>query len=296
MPVHNTKRYVGQAIESVLAQTFTDFELLIIDDGSTDGSLEVIRSYALKDRRIRVISRENRGIVATRNEALAAIESPFMAMMDSDDVSTPDRLEQQLAVLTGAPSIQLVTSRLLLIDPEGAPLCFANALPDSHSFRATLLSAEPGFLVCNAYLLRTQRLKDIGGFRADYPLAEDLDMFVRIASEDEIVCLPEVLYWYRQHPGSVCHRQGAMLRDCLDRLRSEHGPRHAVEDRPSTEPATPPPTQVGETDRSIHEKWAWWALGAGFVPTARKHAVRALLKHPLSWGAWRLTVCAARGH
>ena len=89
MPVFNGGRFIGEAIESILGQTFTDFELLVINDGSTDDSLAVIGEYAARDRRIRVVSRENRGLVATLNEGLGLARGAYLARMDCDDISLP---------------------------------------------------------------------------------------------------------------------------------------------------------------------------------------------------------------
>jgi len=97
MPVYNTERYVAEAVERILAQTFGDFEFIIIDDGSTDGSRAILERYTKKDDRIRLISRSNNGIVGARNEALEMARGELIAVMDSDDVALPERLEVQLA-------------------------------------------------------------------------------------------------------------------------------------------------------------------------------------------------------
>src|SRR5687767_7249252 len=92
MPVYNTAGYVGETIESILAQTFTDFELLVLDDGSSDGTAGVVRRYADRDPRVKLTSRENKGIIDSRNELLAMCRGRYMAANDADDLSVPDRL------------------------------------------------------------------------------------------------------------------------------------------------------------------------------------------------------------
>src|SRR5215203_6071210 len=99
VPVYNTERYIAETINSILKQTFTDFELIVIDDGSTDGSPEILRELAAKDSRIRLTIRENRGIVRTRNELLEQCRGRYMAVNDSDDLSMPDRLAKQVAYM-----------------------------------------------------------------------------------------------------------------------------------------------------------------------------------------------------
>src|SRR5262249_44460136 len=122
MPVYNAERYVGKAIESVLNQTLSDFELVIVNDGSTDGSLEILQEYAARDPRIRLTSRPNVGLVGSRNELLDAARSNLVACMDADDISRSDRLERQVEYLRAHPDCVLVGSRVIIIDPDGQPL------------------------------------------------------------------------------------------------------------------------------------------------------------------------------
>src|SRR5258706_14041022 len=108
MPVYNGERYLASAIDSILAQTFTDFELIAVDDGSTDSSLPMLKRYAERDPRVRVISRPNTGIVGALSDAIAAARAPLIARMDADDLSLPLRFERQVAYLSGHPQCVLV--------------------------------------------------------------------------------------------------------------------------------------------------------------------------------------------
>ena len=112
MPTYNPGRYVSEAIESILAQTFTDFEFLISDAGSTDGSLEVMRRYAEADPRIRLIIQPKAGIVRALNELIALARGDLIARMDADDIALPVRLERQVAYLNDHPECVLVGSRV----------------------------------------------------------------------------------------------------------------------------------------------------------------------------------------
>src|SRR5688500_8163527 len=122
VPVYNTERYVADTIDSILEQTFTDFELIVIDDGSTDRSPEILRELAAKASRIRLTVRENRGIVRTRNELLAQCRGRYMAVNDSDDRSMPQRHEKQVAYLESHPQCVLLGSRVMLMDPFSSPV------------------------------------------------------------------------------------------------------------------------------------------------------------------------------
>ncbi len=122
MPAYNVGLYVRQAVESILAQTFNDFEFIIIDDGSTDDTLAIVQELAARDSRLRVISRPNVGVAATANEAIGYCQGEFLARIDGDDVAMPARLEKQLAYMRANPQCVVVGSAVLLIDEAGLPL------------------------------------------------------------------------------------------------------------------------------------------------------------------------------
>ena len=121
IPVYNRRAFIGPAIESMLAQTFEDFELLIVDDGSTDGGLEIMRSY--EDPRVRVVANErNQGIPKTRNRGLELARGEYIALLDSDDVSVPDRLARQVEFLDRNPLYAEVGAWSQAMDESGTPL------------------------------------------------------------------------------------------------------------------------------------------------------------------------------
>ena len=119
LPLYNGEAYIREAVESVLAQTRRDFELLILDDGSRDGSLAIVQEIARRDPRVRLISRENRGLTETLNELLAAARGEFVARMDADDVCLPDRFERQVAFLDAHPEVVCVGGDPVMIDERG---------------------------------------------------------------------------------------------------------------------------------------------------------------------------------
>jgi glycosyltransferase involved in cell wall biosynthesis len=119
LPVYNSERYLASAIDSILDQSFKDFELVIIDDGSKDTSLKIIKEYAEKDARVRFFTRENRGLVETLNEAVQYSTGEFIARMDADDISFPQRLEKQLELLSSKSELDVVGCNYFSIDSEG---------------------------------------------------------------------------------------------------------------------------------------------------------------------------------
>src|SRR5262249_45977834 len=123
MPVHNAERFVGEAVESILGQTLRDFEFLIIDDGSTDGSTRILRDSAARDPRIRLTCRSNRGLVATLNELVDQARGEFIARMDADDIALPDRFLRQVDYLRRHPERVEGGAWVPVIDPAGDPPC-----------------------------------------------------------------------------------------------------------------------------------------------------------------------------
>src|SRR5213082_3006291 len=120
MPVYNAQRYLPAAVESILGQTFRDFEFIIIDDGSTDRSGEILRKFAAEDPRIKLISRPNTGYVVALNEALSCASGEFVARMDADDISLPTRFERQVAYLREHTDCVLVGTNVITMDSDGA--------------------------------------------------------------------------------------------------------------------------------------------------------------------------------
>src|ERR1700726_1508117 len=114
MPVYNAERYVAEAVESILSQTFADFEFIIIDDGSKDRSLAILEEYAARDPRIRLVSRPNTGIVKALNQGLALASGELVARMDADDIAMPERLAKQRDYLADHPECVMVGSRVLV--------------------------------------------------------------------------------------------------------------------------------------------------------------------------------------
>ncbi len=130
MAVYNGGRYLPEAIESILAQTFTDFEFLILDDGSTEDVLRALREYELKDPRVKVRSRPNKGLTRSLNELFAWSSGEFLARMDSDDVALPERFALQVEALRRDPSLVCVGGTFQLIDGEGRVLTTLKPPPD----------------------------------------------------------------------------------------------------------------------------------------------------------------------
>jgi glycosyltransferase involved in cell wall biosynthesis len=210
MPVWHAVRFLPAAIESILAQTFTDFELIAIDDGTSDGSAEVLAAFAARDSRIRVVRQENRGIVASLNRGLELARAPFVARMDHDDVSRPDRFAKQIAYLRQHPEIAAVSGAMDVIDQDGTYL-------RTDAFPTLQAAVESELLyrncICHpAVMARTEALRKVGGYRKNAQFAEDYDLWLRLSEAAQIANLPDVLLSYRLHPVRMSSR-GYIVQD-----------------------------------------------------------------------------------
>lgn len=196
IPVYNREVYVGESIESILAQTFTDFELLVIDDGSTDRSRDMVRTY--KDPRVRLVCHErNRGIPRTRNVGIDAARGTYLAFLDSDDVAVPTRLAKQVAFLDGHPDHAAVGAWVDWMDDTRRPLGRIKRWPLSAPDVAALRLFRQG-IENTASMARTAILRE---YRHDehFEISEDFELWARISAEHGIANLPEVLVRRRAH-------------------------------------------------------------------------------------------------
>ncbi|MEP6668721.1 MAG: glycosyltransferase [Chthoniobacter sp.] len=208
MPVYNAAPYVGEAIRSALAQTLGDFEFIIIDDASTDGSREVLASFT--DPRCRVLANAtNLGAAETKNRGLAEARGEFVAFLDADDVAVPQRFARQVEWLRAHPNVGLVGSSIEHIDGAGNSLGFFDlSEPDPGALRARLCTQNR--IAQSSVMLRASALGMLR-FRKEFEPAEDYDLWVRLASQSELVVLGDVLVRYRIHDQSVSARKNAAM-------------------------------------------------------------------------------------
>jgi len=203
MPVYNAERYLRLAVGSILDQTLGDFELIAVDDGSKDNSREILDGFAQTDRRVRVISRPNTGIVGALNDGLAAAQGEFIARMDGDDWVTPNRFEAQVAFLRRNPACVCVGSYFNYMDAEGALIKWNPRETDPAAIERTLLSGDGGALIHPVIMARRAAVEQVGRYRTEAQWVEDLDLYLRLARVGQLSNLPEVLLHYRYHTQSV---------------------------------------------------------------------------------------------
>lgn len=204
--VYNEMPWLPVAIESVLSQTFTDFEFLLVDDGSKNGCPEALDDYEQRDARIRVIRKENGGQVWGLNRGLAEARGAYVARLDADDLMYPTRLAKQVTYLDTHPDVALVGSQVDLAAPTGTTRWDTPTEP--HVARWTLLVQN--CFMGGGVMFRTDVVRALGGYEPTAEYTEDYDLWMRIAESHEVVNLPEVLSWFnnlRTNNGSTLHAQ-----------------------------------------------------------------------------------------
>jgi glycosyltransferase involved in cell wall biosynthesis len=293
MPVFNTASYLGDALASISAQTFSDIELIAVDDGSKDGSTEILKGFAAKESRMRLVIRENRGIIATRNELLAVASADFIAWMDSDDVSLPYRIERQMEIFRDDPSLVCVGAAVQCIDPEGN---FLNVERYPSSHQGILTEQEKGTGVRFATtMMRREVAMRVGGFREPFKIGEDFDLLLRLSENGKMANLPDILYLYRQRISSICATLGPawmVHKEHILELAKER--RQTGMDRLQRGGAIRIETVKEEDSRrhqwQIYIYWASHAFANQNFSLAWKYALAALKRRPMSRKAWKVAV------
>jgi glycosyltransferase involved in cell wall biosynthesis len=206
LPVLNGERYLRASVDSVLAQTFRDFELLIIDDGSTDSSRAIAESY--DDPRVRIlINEQNLGLPKSFNVGLRAARGSLIARHDADDIALPTRFEKQVAWLDAHPEVVLLGTQARTIDANGRPVAdVGNSKPlGTMGIRWGLLFFNP--FIHTTVMYRREEIVALGMYNETYDASEDLDLWSRVIAKYECANLPDTLVQYRAHGESVAGRR-----------------------------------------------------------------------------------------
>lgn len=199
IPVYNAASFLYESIESILNQTFSDFELIILNDKSTDGSLEIIKSFQSKDNRIIIIDKEqNVGPANLRNEGINAAKGTYIALMDADDIALPTRFEKQIAVLKNNPEIGVCGTWFTFFGSKKDKIIKHNTNPDA--IKVSFLHS------CNignpTVMFKKEVLGDLK-FDNEYVPVEDYDLWSRLLAKTNFYNIPESLLNYRQHNNNI---------------------------------------------------------------------------------------------
>jgi len=288
LPVYNGARFLNEAVQSILDQTFRDFELLAVDDGSSDDSLAILRNFERQDSRVRVETRENRGLVFTLNQLISIAKGQFLARMDADDISMPHRFAEQVDFLQIHPEVQLVGTSVTQINAAGLKIGHIRSPLDHGHIEAQLLDGHCP--ICHpAVMMRAKAIAEIGGYREEFRDAEDFDLWLRLSEVGKLANLSESLLLYRLHSGSVSETAGLSQRDATKRAVNEAWTRRGIEGKfHSDEHWRPDNTSASKHRFALQYGWTAWAHG--FTATWRAYAWEAVRTAPLSPSTWKLIV------
>ncbi|MEM8873437.1 MAG: glycosyltransferase family A protein [Planctomycetota bacterium] len=288
MCVRNAARHLREQLDSMFAQTFGDFEVVLFDDGSTDATRKITASYT--DPRLRFEPRPAGNYVERLNQALQLARGEYIARVDGDDITDPNRLAAQVAFLDDHPGIVAVGSVMMEVDPYGVPLGLTDHATGHAKIEKRLLRGSGWAMPQPVTTLRKTAADAIGGYRPEMKWAEDLDFFLRLATIGDLANLPTPLVKYRRHLASnnstKMDEQNRLKRIILADARRDRG---MPTDDFELEPRTDPPAE------KRLENWTWNALRNGRPDAARKHAWNRLKMRPAELLSWKLLACAVRG-
>lgn len=212
IPAYNSLKYLPETIDTVLSQSFQDFEVLVINDGSTDATEEWV-TQKVTDPRVKLISQENQGLSGARNTGIKYAQGDYIALLDADDLWEPSKLEKQVHCLDANPEVGLVYTWTVLIDQYGKPTGRIVAHHAEGNVWQTLLEVNIVGSGSNP-LIRRDCFDNVGLFDSNLSSNEDRDMWLRIASKYPFAVIKEHLVLYRQHQGNMSKDFSVMLKNC----------------------------------------------------------------------------------
>jgi len=223
MAAYNAEEFIEKSVISILDQSFKNFELIIVNDGSTDNTVGLIEQ--IKDPRIKLVhNKENIGLQATRNRLLDLATGKYIAILDSDDIASPDRLEAQVSFLEDHSEIALCGGHADVIDENNKPTGIKYIQPCDETLEVFMLFGNP--FINSSVLFRRDVFVQLGGYR-DYAPAEDFDLFARIAAKHKIANLNKTLVKYRIHQSNISKKENSLQikneERILENLRSDLG-------------------------------------------------------------------------
>ena len=225
IPAYNAVKYLPAAIESVMAQTFEDWRIVLVDDGSTDNTAEVVAPFIKQlGPRLKYIKQPNSGLPAARNAAIHSSYAEFLALLDADDVWLPFRLTESLMRFENRPRVGLAYGLISRINPEGIVIdTFAGNQQHAEGNIAPYIYMRKVELPCPTITFRRKCVDEVGLFDETMRATEDRDLWLRIALRYEVAFVPKVLAYYRTSPNSMSTDPDRMLKAQLQFIQKHYG-------------------------------------------------------------------------
>jgi len=203
---YNGSQWIRESIQSVLDQTYRDFEFIIVDDGSTDDSLDIINDFAKRDRRIRVIEKNNTGLADSLNVGLENARSAWIARIDADDICEPNRLKKQIDIVNRYPGLVFLGSAISLIDDKGDNVGVYK-YPTRHNSLLNNLRSLGRFPAHSSAFIRANVMRSVGGYRVRFERSQDWDLWLRLSEKGRLMSLSEPLVRVRKHSQQISHKE-----------------------------------------------------------------------------------------
>jgi glycosyltransferase involved in cell wall biosynthesis len=291
MSVYNGEPYLAAAMDSILAQSFRDFELVVIDDGSKDSSPSILREYEKSDPRVKLTLRENKGLTATLNESFAQSRGKYLARMDCDDVALPDRFAKQVELLDADPDVVCTGGHFQLIDGAGRLLTTLKPPTDDATIQATLLKGHNA--ICHpCAMIRRSAMEKVGGYDVRFKTSQDLDLWLRLGEVGRLANVAHPVLKFRLHESSVSETKREQQRQMGKLACEEAWKRRGI---PNGSYEADEPWRPGSDRESKHRfalQYGWWAFGSGERKTALHYAMKAIAAMPMKSDGWKLVACA----
>lgn len=300
MGVYNAERTLSAAVESILSQSFTDFELIVVNDGSTDKTQEILADFARRDARVRVVTQTNQGLTRSLILGCELATGRYIARQDADDVSMPDRFRQQVALLEEAPTAVLVTCWVEDVSPEGVSCAVHKELRHSLRLSSGVDHQLTGIAAHGSVLMRRSSLMDAGGYRACFYYAQDSDLWLRLSHCGSFRIAPVVLYQRTIGIGSISFRFSSaqsrfceLAQECFrttldggsERMLVSEAEQLASECR-QRRSEDAPPSEAATSLLLIASQ-----LFSHNPKVAREYLWKAIRTYPLHWRSWKALVC-----
>ncbi len=279
MSVYNGEKFLAESVESILSQTWSDLEFIIVDDGSQDGTWGILQEYSQEDSRIILIRNEdNLGLIRSLNKGLGVAKGEFVARHDADDESYPERLEKQVRFLEQNPDIIAVGSQMLVVNASGRPIRLWNVPLDHREIDFRHVNGFGGIIPHPSLMVRTDMIRELGGYREEFPVGEDVDLLLRLAEAGRLANLPDILVRYRVHEQNVT---------TLQRERSKASVKLAVYQAWERRGLGDPPF---ETVPNPHVKLKGGSRAIGLMIYGMNH----ILRDPQSKEGWSAVISSLR--